>query len=277
MSQQKVWFITGISRGLGRALAEGMLAAGDHVIGTTRSGAADFSHERLTVLPLEVTDAAQAADTVAKAHAVHGRVDVVVNNAGYGLLGPVEATAPREYEHLMNVNFDGTVRVTQAALPLLRQQPGGGHIINMSSIAGLAPSGGYAFYAAAKFAVVGFSVALAQEVAPLGVRVTCVAPGAFRTDFLDDSSIRWTEKELEPYAESRRAVQQHFETMAGKQLGDPARATDALRKLVASDNPPRVLLLGSDAVERWRAMNGELTSDIDAWQGVSVSTDFSND
>jgi NAD(P)-dependent dehydrogenase (short-subunit alcohol dehydrogenase family) len=189
---RKVWLITGISRGLGRALAGAVLARGDAVVGTTRSGSADLpAHEQLTVLPLDVTDRAAVFAQVAAAHAVHGRLDVVLNNAGYGLLGPVESSSDREVRDVMAANFFGPLHVVQAALPLLRRQSHG-RVINITSIAGLAPSPGSGLYAAAKFAVEGFSASLAQEVAPLGIRVTCVEPGALRTEFVSRDSIRHT-------------------------------------------------------------------------------------
>ena len=163
MADQKVWFITGVSRGFGEGLTEHALAHGDIVIGTTRDGKASFSGDTRNVhlLPLEMTDLAAIRATIAKAHALHGRLDVVVNNAGYGLLGSVEEATEEQVTHVFEVNFHGTRRVVQAVLPFLRRQRSG-HILNITSIAGLAPGAGSGFYAASKFAVEGFTQSLAQ-------------------------------------------------------------------------------------------------------------------
>ena len=178
----KIWFITGISRGLGFSLARAVLATGSLVIGTTRDGQAPtgLTSDNLTVLPLELTARQQIRRVVADAHGRYGRLDVIVNNAGYGLLGPVEATTPEQTEHVFAVNFFGPLEVIKSSLPFLRRQRSG-HIVNISSIAGIAPTPGAGLYAATKFALEGLSQSLAQEVAPFGIWVTVVEPGSFRT------------------------------------------------------------------------------------------------
>ena len=270
----KVWFITGISRGLGKALAAAVLKRGDLVVGTTRSGSADLpAHERLSVLRLDVTDRAAVFAQVAAAHALHGQLDVVVNNAGYGLLGPVESSSEHEVRDVMAANFFGTLYVAQATLSLMRPR-GQGRVINVSSIAGLAPSAGSGLYAAAKFAVEGFSASLAQEVAPLGIRVTCVEPGAFRTDFLNADSIRHTAESPDAYAPTSGQVVKYLQEMAGRQLGDPARAAEAICTLADAPEPPLHLVLGSDALKRARAMLAQFERTLDEWEAVSVSTDL---
>ena len=192
----QTWFITGVSRGFGKVLAETLLAEGINVIGTTRSGTAQIAPGKgtLKILPLEITDPQAVKQAVDDAFGP-GPVDVIVNNAGYGLLSSVEEASETQIEHLFAVNFHGTRRVIQAALPHLRAQRSG-HIVNITSIAGIAPAAGSGYYSAAKMAVEGLSQSLARELAPLGIRVTLVEPGAFRTDFLSQHSIRVRSSQL---------------------------------------------------------------------------------
>lgn len=271
----KVWFITGISRGLGRSLARAVLAKGDFVIGTTRSGEVpeELTTNHLTILPMEVTDGNQVAQTVAAAYHVHGRLDVVVNNAGYGLLSPIEAATPDEVDHVFAVNFFGPLNLIRSALPLLREQRRG-HIVNISSIAGIAPMAGSGIYAAAKFALEGLSQSLAQEVAPFGIWVTLVEPGAFRTEFLSKASVRRTATMIADYAAASGHVIEALLTKNGQQLGDPDRGARAIIEAVEADEPPLNLLLGSDALERARTRLGRLEDDLMRWESLSLSTDF---
>ncbi|RWR03936.1 short-chain dehydrogenase [[Pantoea] beijingensis] len=273
-SSQKVWFITGVSRGFGHALAQTLLAQGETVIGTTRDIAPSFiSEPHFHWLPLDVTDAGGVSATVEKAFAVAGRIDVLVNNAGYGLLGAVEEATDEQIDRLFAVNFHGTRRVIQAALPRLRKQRSG-HIINISSIAGIAPNSGSGLYSAAKFAVEGMSQALAQEVAPLGIHVTLVEPGAFRTDFLSAHSLRRSSSDIEDYATTAGAIMAKLDSVAGKQLGDPQKAAEAIVAVARAENPPLHLLLGSDALARTEKMLNAFREDIDTWRAVTLGTDF---
>jgi NAD(P)-dependent dehydrogenase (short-subunit alcohol dehydrogenase family) len=271
----KVWFITGIARGLGLALARAVLARGDHLVGTTRDGSTPdgLEHERLKVLPLEMTDMAGIEQTVAAAVACHGRLDVVVNNAGYGLLGAVETANAGQVEHLFAVNFFGPLRVIQAVLPTLRTQRRG-HIVNITSIASFAPTPGAGLYAASKFALDGLSQVLAQEVAPLGIWVTVVAPGAFRTDFLSTHSLRRTEGGIDDYAATSEHNVGSLLSRAGRQLGDPDAGARAILEAVDADEPPIHLLLGSDALARARSRLDRFEEDLRRWESVSRSTDF---
>ena len=273
-TETKTWFITGVSRGFGKVLAEQLLADGDTVIGTTRDGTAQISPGRgtLTVLPLEVTDPQAVRDTVARAFAL-GRVDVIVNNAGYGLLSSVEEASEADIEHLFAVNFHGPRRIIQAALAHLRTQRSG-HIVNITSIAGLAPAAGSGYYAAAKMAVEGLSQSLAREVAPLGIRVTLVEPGAFRTDFLSAHSIRQRSPALSDYAPSAGAMHERLAAMAGRQPGDPARAAAAIIAAVRAEQPPLHLVLGPDAYQRTREVLEAFSAELEAWKTVSLGTDF---
>ncbi|MEP9359224.1 oxidoreductase [Sphingomonas sp. KR3-1] len=270
----KTWFITGISRGLGLALAQAALARGDTVIGTARGEAPAFAPGTgtLHVLPLDMTDAEAIGSTVAQAFALAGRIDVIVNNAGYGLLGAIEQASDADVARLFDVDLFGPFRLIRAALPHLRAQ-GSGHIVNITSIAGRAPGAGSGLYAAAKYALEGLSAALAQEVAPLGVHVTAVAPGAFRTDFLSDHSIRKSGAD-DAYAASVGRSSAAFGSMAGRQLGDPRHAAAAILALADSSNPPLHLLLGSDALRRAREKLDAVIDEIDRWENVTRSTDF---
>jgi len=271
------WFITGISRGLGLALAKAALAEGDTVIGTIRTGKPDLpaTGGRLHVLTVDLADGDAAETAVGQAFALAGRIDVIVNNAGYGLLGAVEQASDDEVARLFAVDVFAPFRIIRAALPRLRAQ-GSGHIVNITSIAGRAPGAGSGLYAAAKHALEGLSSSLAQEVGPLGIKVTAVAPGAFRTDFLSSHSIRKSSAEDAAYADSVGRMSSAFDSMAGRQLGDPDRAAQAILAAVRSDTPPLHLLLGSDALNRARSKLDAVIAEIDAWEAVTRSTDFTS-
>ena len=274
-SGPKIWLITGISRGFGRELAAALLGRGDTVIGTTRDGSADIPRGkgRLDVLALDVTDAHAVKTVVAAAFELHGRIDVIVNNAGYGLLSSVEEATDEEIAQVFAVNFHGTRRVIQAALPRLRAQRSG-HIVNITSMAAVAPNPGSGYYAAAKMAVEGISQSLAKEVAPLGIRVTLVEPSAFRTDFLSEHSIRHSATRLQDYATTAGAAHERLASMAGKQPGDPARAAAAIIQAVESPEPPLHLVLGSDAYHRTRQMLDAFSADVETWKALSIAADY---
>lgn len=272
----KTWFITGISRGLGKALAEEALARGDLVVGTVRGGQPDITIGKgiLHVLTLEMTDRQAVAAAVGKAFELAGgRLDVLVNNAGYGLLGTVEDAEEDDIARLFEVDLMAPMRLIRAALPKLRAQ-GSGHIVNVTSIAGRAPSAGTAFYAAAKFGLEGFSLSLAQEVAPLGIRVTAVAPGAFRTDFLSAQSIRKSVRAAPGYADSAGERLQALDEMAGRQIGDPVLGAAAIIEAVEAEDPPLQLLLGSDALRRMKKRHEESLAEMGRWEAVTLSTDY---
>ncbi|QET31298.1 SDR family NAD(P)-dependent oxidoreductase [Burkholderia multivorans] len=274
-SHARIWFITGISRGFGKVLTEMLLSRGEIVIGTTRGGPCDIAGDcrNLHVLKLEITDPDAITRSVKTAFEIYGRVDVIVNNAGYGLLGSIEEASEREVADVFEVNFHGPRRVIQAALPFLRAQ-GTGHIINVTSIAGIAPAAGSGFYAAAKSAVEGMSQSLSKELAPLNIHVTLVEPGAFRTDFLSPDSIRLSAGGLEAYAPTVGAARSALAEMAGKQRGDPRRAASAIIAAVDCEKPPLHLVLGPDAYARTRDMLAAFSAELDAWEGVAGHTDF---
>lgn len=272
----KHWFITGISRGLGLALAQAALARGDTVVGTVRSGAPpiEAGSGTLHVLTLDVTDGAAIDRVVDEAFRLTGgRLDVVVNNAGYGLLGALEDATDEEVQRLFATDVFGPFKVIRAALPRLRTQ-GQARILNITSIAGRAPGAASALYAAAKYALEGLTASLQQEVAPMGVKLTAVAPGAFRTDFLSAHSIRLSEPKAEGYETTAGKATAAFSSMAGQQLGDPDRAAQALLRIVDAPDPPLHLLLGSDALRRFRAKHEAVEIEMTAWEGLTVSTDF---
>jgi NAD(P)-dependent dehydrogenase (short-subunit alcohol dehydrogenase family) len=273
--EPKIWFITGISRGFGRALAHALLARGDTVIGTTRSGTAEVTEGkgRIRVLTLDVTDAQSVRKAVAAAFQLHGRIDVIINNAGYGLLSSVEEATEDEIEHVFAVNFHGTRRVIQAALPQLRAQRSG-HIVNITSMAAVAPNAGSGYYSAAKMAVEGMSLALAREVGPLGIRVMLVEPGPFRTDFLSGHSIRLSASNLEDYAGTAGAARARLAAMDGKQPGDPVRAAAAIIQAVDSPKPPLHLILGADGYQRTRQMLDAYSAELEAWKAITVGADY---
>jgi NAD(P)-dependent dehydrogenase (short-subunit alcohol dehydrogenase family) len=273
---RRVWFITGISRGLGLALAKAAIAAGDHVIGTTRDGTrpTDLKADDIAILAMEAAETAAITSVVLNAHRIHGRLDVVVNNAGYGLIGPIEASSAQEIERQFAVNVFGPLAVIRAALPLLRRQKSG-HIINMSSIAAIAPAAGAGLYAASKSALWALSQSLAQEVAPFGIRTTTVSPGPFRTDFLSEHSMRRTAITIEDYeATATGEAVGSLMQRAGTQKGDPAKAALAVLHIVEAAEPPVDLVLGADALDRLRGRLQHLDNDVKRWHELSRSTDI---
>lgn len=266
----KIWLITGISRGFGNAIATAALDAGDYVIGTTRSGdIPEGLSGDLTVLPFEAGDPEAADRLAADAFAVHGRVDVLVNNAGYGLLGPVEETDDKAILDLFEVNVFAPFRLIRAALPHLRAQ-GSGHIVNVASIASVAPSIGAGVYGASKAALSAMSYSLAAEIAPFGLWVSVVSPGAFRTGFLSEESICKTVAER-AYREVDEALAR-WAANDGVQMGDPALAAAAILQLVDADEPPLDLLLGQDALDRAEHRADRLAADIKDWRAISAAT-----
>ncbi|NVD69426.1 SDR family NAD(P)-dependent oxidoreductase [Duganella sp. BJB1802] len=274
---QKVWFITGASRGFGLLTAQQALARGDFVVATARDPltvtAALGDHPNLLALRLDVRLEAQAVTAVQQALARFGRIDVLVNNAGYGLLGAVEEASAEEVRALYDTNVFGLLNVTRAALPAMRKR-GGGHVINLSSVGGYTAFPGWGLYSSTKFAVEGLSEALAMELAPLGIHVTVVEPGFFRTDFLDASSLATTHDRIDAYAATVGAMREFAAGVNHKQPGDPAKLAGALLQLADSAQPPVRLQLGSDTVERVRAKNLSVEAEMAQWLELAVSTDF---
>ena len=270
------WFITGVSSGFGRALAEAVLAKGHNVIGTVRQETAKTPFEALspgkaTAVVLDVTDEADVHTVVDEVVERHGRIDVLVNNAGYGLEGAVEEVSLDQVRDQFEVNVFGPVAVMQAVLPHMRKQRSG-HIINVTSMGGLTAFPGVGIYNGSKFALDGISEALAKEVKPLGIKVTIVAPGSFRTDWAGRSMQR-TARSIADYDASFDPIRKARVEKSGKQLGDPRKAAQAMLQIIASPRPPAHLLLGSDALNLVRDKLSRAASEIDQWEVLSRSTD----
>jgi NAD(P)-dependent dehydrogenase (short-subunit alcohol dehydrogenase family) len=272
----RVWFVTGASRGFGRALAEAVLARGEQVVATGRGEAfADEfaeSHPAALALRVDVTDRDQVRAAVEAGIDRFGRLDVVVNNAGYGHFGAIEELTEDELRRQFEVNLFGVVNVTRAALPQMRAQRSG-HLVQMSSLNGIEGMVGGGYYCATKFAVEGLSESLAAEVAHLGIRVTIVEPGPHRTEFASERSAR-VAAAIDDYAESVGAARAAFGGLDGNQPGDPARAAEAIIAAVDADQPPLRLPLGTMAITNIRAkLEGQL-DELEAWRELSATTDL---
>jgi NAD(P)-dependent dehydrogenase (short-subunit alcohol dehydrogenase family) len=273
----RVWFITGASRGFGALIAAEALAAGDAVVATARDPSAITAklgeHQRLLAVRLDVTSEAEAHDAAGQAVKKFGRIDVLVNNAGYGLLGAIEEASAAETAKLFGTNVFGLLGVTRAVLPHMRRQRSG-HIINVSSVGGYTGYPGWGVYGATKFAVEGISEALAGEVAPLGIKVTVVEPGFFRTDFLDDTSLVRTALQIDDYRETVGKTRDHAADVNHGQRGDPRKLAKAFMQLAGAANPPTRLPLGSDTVERIESKHAHVEQELAAWRSVATSTDW---
>ena len=272
----KTWFITGASRGLGALIAEQALARGDAVVATARDPARVVSRlgdsPNLLAVALDVTNEAQARAAADAAVARFGRIDILLNNAGFGLLGAVEeATAP-EIERVYATNVFGLLAVTRAVLPHMRRQRSG-HVLNISSIGGYAASAGWGVYCSTKFAVEGITEALALELKPLGVHATVIEPGFFRTDFLDAQSLSVSPSHIDDYADTAGAMRSFAASANHAQPGDPAKLARALMTVVDAAEPPLRMPFGSDAVRRIEAKNAAVAQELARWRDLSVSTD----
>jgi NADP-dependent 3-hydroxy acid dehydrogenase YdfG len=273
----RTWFITGASTGFGRMLAEEVLKSGGKVIATARNldKVTDLEAKypgAAKALALDVTDVGQVDSAVTQAYAQFGQVDVLVNNAGYGVAGAIEEVSEAEFMPMFETNVFGLLQVTRAFLPHFRKQRSG-HILNLSSIGGVVAGPGIGMYNATKFAVEGISEALAAEVAPLGIRVTIIEPGPFRTDFLGRSGVV-AKTRLADYDSTAGSMRKYFAENDGKQKGDPLRAVQAMMQVVESPNPPLRLLLGASAAQRLRAKLDNWEKEIAAWEKVTVGADF---
>ena len=275
-----VWLITGCSTGFGRELARVVLEAGHRAAVTARNAerVADLVEghpDSGLTLALDVTDRQAVRHAVQETEARFGRVDVLVNNAGYGYLAAVEEGEDSQVRAMFETNFFGLVAMTQAVLPGMRER-GRGHIVNISSVGGLVGNPGSGFYAATKFAVEGLADSLSKEVTPLGIKVTLVEPGPFRTDWAG-RSLRQTEHSIEAYAETAGARRAQTSGYSGKQPGDPVRAAKAIMQVVAAEQPPLHLVLGKPGLEMVRKKLDALHQDLAAWEEVTLSADYPED
>ncbi len=265
----RTWLITGCSTGFGKILAQAALDRGDNVVATARrpETLADLkpaADGKLQVARLDVTRPGEAAAAAELAEQRFGRLDILVNNAGYGFVGAIEEGEPEEYRPMFETNVFGLIETTRAALPALRRSRGG-RIVNLSSIAGIAGRAGFGYYNASKFAVEGLSEALAQEVAPFGIKVIIVEPGPFRTEFLG-RSINAARNEMPAYAETSGVTRRYAAENDGLQGGDPHKAIAVILKAIDADAPPLHLVLGDEAYPRVRAKLKAFEADLDAWE-----------
>ena len=272
-----VWFITGCSTGLGRALAEAVLKHGHRAVVTARNPAqiqdiAAQNPRNSPALQLDVADYIQIDRAISSAEKAFGRIDVLVNNAGYGYLAAVEEGEEQEIRAMFETNFFGLAALIRRVLPGMRAR-GRGHIINISSVGGLLgnPSSGY--YNATKFAVEGLSEALAKEVEPLGIRVTVIEPGPFRTDWAG-RSLKQVRNPIDAYAKTSGARRAQISGYSGRQAGDPARAAQAIINIVESPAPPMNLVLGKDGLNRVRGKLEKFSESLRQWETVTVGADF---
>jgi len=277
MDNNKVWFITGASKGFGLSLVKQLLDAGQLVAATSRNlqeltAAVNTTSNNFLPLQVDLVNDSSVSLALQHTYEAFGRIDVVINNAGYGIGGAIEELSDAETRMAFDVNVFGTLNVIRAVMPYLRKQRSG-HIINISSIAGITANTGWAIYAGSKYAVIGISEVLAADVKEFGIKVTVVAPGAFRTSFLTAGSLSITDNQIDDYTEVR-AIHNKYLKMDGKQAGDPEKAATAIINTVYEENPPLYLLLGGDAYNRALAKLDTLHNEIRQWEDVTCSTDF---
>ncbi|MDY0907395.1 SDR family NAD(P)-dependent oxidoreductase [Pedobacter sp. CFBP9032] len=277
MGYKKVWFVTGASKGLGLSLVNQLLKAGQYVAATSRNineltSAVNSNSEKFLPITVDLSSEQSVEQAINATITQFGRIDVIINNAGYGIGGSIEELTEKETRNNFDVNVFGTLNVIRKAIPHLRAQKSG-HIINISSIAGINGATGWAIYSATKAAVIAFSEVLAEDVKAFGIKVTVVAPGAFRTNFLTPESLILPENPIGDYEEVREAHARYIK-MDGAQVGDPEKAAAAMISLVSMPNPPIHLLLGNDALTRATGKLAALTTEIQTWKAITISTDL---
>lgn len=277
MQEKQIWFITGISSGLGKALAQTVIENGDFVIGTFRnqSQADVFNNQykdEAFAMTLDITKETEIENAVKLVSEKFGSIDVLVNNAGFGFAGAIEETSTEETREIFEANFFGTLKLTQSFLPMFRQQKSG-HIIQISSHGGFKAFPGFGIYNASKFALEGFSEALAIEVAPLGIKLTIVEPGPFRTNFAG-SSFKQAEQFIEDYNSTAGAFRERMTLVDGKQEGDPIKASKAIIDITKLDTPPLRLPLGKIAIVSLTAKLDSVQKDINAYKVIAESVVF---
>lgn len=274
----RIWFVTGTSRGMGTDIVKAALEQGDKVVATGRSLKrlrevfADAPADRIQLLELDVTSESQAQQAVSEAVKRFGRIDVLVNNAGYCLLGRFEEATSEQIEAQFGTNVFGMANVLRAVLPIMRSQ-GSGRIFNTSSIAGVKAVANATFYSASKFAVEGMTLALADEVAPFGIQVTAIEPGFFRTEFLNDSSASYGENQIEdylPYGHARELLS----AADGQQQGDPAKLANVIMRVANIEKQPKQLLIGNDAIDFVTPTLVSRLAETSEFASLTQSTDF---
>lgn len=278
MKTSKVWYVTGASKGLGLFLVKKLLDKGYRVAATSRNAQAlreaigIIDTDWFLPLAVDLNNPDSIDESFQQTMNAFGRIDVVVNNAGYGVTGAVEEISERDIQHIFNVNILAVIDVAKSVLPIMRRQ-GSGHIINIGSIAGISGAAGWSVYAATKAAVAAFSEVLALEVAEFGIKVTVVEPSGFRTDFLVGSSLVFRDTKIDGY-QVVKDTQQRYLATNGKQAGDPDRAAEILITLAEEEKPPLHLFLGKDAYIRASEKLKAITAEVETWKGITVSADF---
>lgn len=280
MESQKVWFVTGAAKGFGLEITKAALAAGNKVVATVRSNpetlSAALNNENLLVVSMDVTNDAQVKQAVEESISKFGRLDVIVNNAGYGIVAAIEEASDEEVKKQYGTNVFGLLNVVRSTVPYLRQQRSG-HIINFSSLLGYAPLPAYGLYGSTKFAVEGITEGLALELQPFGIKVTALAPGLFRTNFLDANSYV---RAAHPIADYNSTVVGQYknspEQLHGNQQGDPAKLAQVVIELANTENPPVHLPVGTDSLETYRKSAEKNKQEIEKWAGKFSATEFSN-
>ncbi len=277
--EQKIWFITGASKGFGFEIAKAALQAGDKVAGTVRNNGSAVNsslgnHPNLLVVEMDVTKENEVKDAVQKAIDHFGKLDIVLNNAGYGILGAIEEVSDAEARKQYDTNVFGLLNVVRAALPFLRKQKSG-HIMNVSSLFAFDPLVGWALYGSTKNAVEGISQGLAKELEPFGIKVTAIEPGLFRTGFTGKDSFTVAQNAIRDYENTRvGAMRKSTATFHGSQPGDPSKLAAVVVKLGHTENPPLHLPIGTDSVNNYKISAERLARDVNSWMNDSLSTDY---
>ncbi|UBZ13337.1 SDR family NAD(P)-dependent oxidoreductase [Flagellimonas marinaquae] len=276
MSTQKVWFVTGASKGMGFEITKAALESGEKVIATSRN--TDILLEKIVdhkdnLLPVEldITNEKDVENAIFHGIEKYGRIDVVVNNAGYNLLGNIEELSDSEFRKTMDVNVFAMAHIIRNVLPTMRQQKSG-HIINTASMMGYMSYPGNGSYSASKYAVIGLSEALAQEVAHFGIKVTILAPGTFRTNFMSEKTLNVAQNKIDAYNLDKQIEQ--FTGFDGQQLGDPKKLAEVLLKITGMSNPPSHLPLGSDSYNAILGARKKEREEMEQWKDLSLATDF---
>ena len=277
-NQIKTWFITGGSQGIGLVLVKKLLAEGNNVVATGRNldtlkKAVNDQSAKFLPLQVDLPDETSVNKAVNEAIAHFGAIDVLVNNAGYGLIGGIEETSAKEVQSIYDINVFGLLNVTRAVLPHMREA-NAGHIFNLSSVFGLIAGGGWGHYCGTKFAVEGLSEALAQEVKPFGINVTIIEPGYVKTNFLQSGSIAVSQSPISAYAAIQEEKRKHLDEIPGNQPGDPEKVAQVIIDTAKLSEPPLRLLLGSDALQFANYKIQMLQEGIEANKAITLSTDF---
>jgi short-subunit dehydrogenase len=278
MNTSKVWYITGASQGLGLILVKKLLdngyrvAAGSRNVNTLSQAVGLIDKDRFLPLAVDLNNLDSIDESIQKTLITFGRIDVLVNNAGYGMTGTIEETEEQDIRNIFNVNLLATINVVKTVLPIMRSQKSG-YIINIGSVAGFVGAPGWSVYSATKAAVAAFSEVIALDVKEFGIKVTVAEPSGFRTGFLSKNSLAYTESKLDGY-QAVKDVQERYLANNGQQPGDPEKASEILIGLSEEEHPPLHLYLGRDAYNRASAKLAAMTAELEAWKSTSISADF---